>query len=103
MAKEKEEPKKGSKAKRKHLLEIRTRQAHDGTLVHHHTYMKDKEDPRTIEPEREAMATSGTPEEAGGHLAEQFGMNGMGGGDDEQAEGEGGGAAPAAGATPEAE
>jgi len=92
MAEEKKDG--GKKAKRKHLLEIRSRQAHDGSIVHHHTYMRDKNDPRSIEPEREAMATSQNPEEAGQHTAEQFGMNQMGDGGDagggEQPGGEGG-------------
>jgi hypothetical protein len=79
------------KGKRKHLLEIRTRQAEDGSLVHHHTYMSDHTKPHTIEPERQAVATSANPEEAGQHVAEQFGMNEMGapsapGADEQEAE-----------------
>ena len=102
MAKEKE-PKEekggGKKPKRMHLKRIVSEEAHDGTYVHHHTYQKNREDPRTEEPERRNAATSQTAEEAGQHVTEQFGMNqGAGGaqepdGDEAQA---GGGAAPGA-------
>lgn len=79
MAKEekgKKEPKRaeGKKAKRLHLHEIRSTQAHDGSIVHHHVYKDHKDAPHT-HPERGPMATSSTPEEAGQHVAEQFGMN----------------------------
>lgn len=79
MAKEekgKKEPKRaeGKKAKRLHLHEIRTTQAHDGSFIHHHTFKDHKDAPHT-HPERGPMATSSTPEEAGQHVAEQFGMN----------------------------
>lgn len=80
MAKEekKEEPKaKGGKKKRFHLHEIRSTQAHDGTIVHHATYKEHKDSPFAM-PERGPTATSTTPEEAGQHVAEQFGMNQMG-------------------------
>jgi hypothetical protein len=81
MAKEEKTAKhEGAKPKRKHLKGIYTEQAHDGTLVHHHTYQRDRNDPNTIEPQRGPMATSSSPEEAGQHVAEQFGMNDMGGG-----------------------
>lgn len=82
----------GGKKKRLHLHEIRTTQAHDGSLVHHHTY-KEHPDSHMAMPEREAMATSETPDEAGQHVAEQFGMNQMGGGEEgggQQPGGEGG-------------
>jgi hypothetical protein len=87
MAKEKEKPKeeekggeKGGKGKKRlHLHEIRTTQAHDGSFTHHHTYKDSKSSPYT-HPERGPMATSETPEDAGQHVAEQFGMNQMGGG-----------------------
>lgn len=71
--------------KKKHLHQIRTVAAHDGTHVHHHTYKADKEDPHT-EPERENVATSSNAEEAGQHVAEQMGMNegGAPGGEDGQ-------------------
>jgi hypothetical protein len=75
MAKEKEEKPAGDKkAPKKHLHRIVTEQAEDGSLVHHATYKKSKEDPRE-EPERRNSATSATAEEAGQHVAEQFGMN----------------------------
>lgn len=86
MAKEKEKAGKG-KPKRKHLVEIRTEEAEDGTYVHHHTYADKRGGHR--EPERRNVATSKTPEEAGEHTAEQFGMN------------EPGQADPGAGAPPE--
>jgi hypothetical protein len=106
MAKEKEEPKpkagaaKGGK-KKLHLDEIRTKQAKDGSYVHHHTY-KDSKDAPFSHPERENMATSATPEEAGQHVAEQFGQNGGGQGAEEPEEAEGGApeAGGAAGAAP---
>jgi hypothetical protein len=97
MAKEgkekKREPSKGGK-RRLHLREIRTRQAADGSLVHHHTYADSAEAPHE-HPERGPMATSKTPADAGQHVEEMFGMNqqgaggagGMGG--DMEGEGEG--------------
>jgi hypothetical protein len=74
--KEKEEPKSESKGGKKklHLHEIRSTQAHDGSIVHHHTY-KDHKDSSFSQPERGPVATSADPEEAGQHVAEQFGMN----------------------------
>jgi len=67
MAKEekgKEKGGEGEKGKRpkKHLHQIRSVQAEDGSIVHHHTYKAKKEDHHT-EPERENVATSATPEE----------------------------------------
>lgn len=62
------------KPKKKHLEEVRTKQAEDGTYVHHHTYKAHKDDAHA-EPERQNVATSQTPDEAGEHVAEQFGMN----------------------------
>jgi hypothetical protein len=106
MAKEKEKPaaekekeSKGGK-KRLHLHEIRSTQAHDGSIVHHATYKEHKDHPFTM-PERGPMATSSTPEEAGQHVAEQFGQNAMGGGggaEPEGDEGQAGGAMPQPGA-----
>lgn len=98
MAEEKkhEEHKVGGKP-RKHLHSIRTEEAEDGTYVHHHTY-KSKKENRNAERERENVATSATPEEAGQHVAEQFGMN------QQEPEEEAQEAAPAAGeGPPEAE
>jgi hypothetical protein len=87
MAKEKEEAKKpegerkeGGKKKKLHLHEIRSTQARDGSIVHHHTYKEHADHPFTM-PERGPMATSASPEEAGQHVAEQFAMNQGGGGE----------------------
>ncbi len=92
---------------KKHLHEIRTTQAHDGTYVHHHTY-KSKKENHNAERERENVATSATPEEAGEHVAEQFGMNQQepeaepqeGEGEGEEPEAAPAAGAPAAGAMP---
>ncbi|MGA9668430.1 MAG: hypothetical protein WBQ94_04435 [Terracidiphilus sp.] len=81
----------GGKKKKLHLHEIRTTQAKDGSLVHHHTY-KDHADAEMTHPERGPMATSATPEEAGQHVAEQFGMNAQQGGGGGAGEGESAGA-----------
>jgi hypothetical protein len=98
MAKEKEKPaaeeKKsehegGGKKKKLHLHEIRSTAAHDGSIVHHHTYKEHKDAPFAM-PERGPMATSATPEEAGQHVQEQFGMNQGGGGEPEPQAGGGG-------------
>jgi hypothetical protein len=62
------------KAPKKHLHQIRSVQAEDGTVVHHHTYKAKREDHHT-EPERENVATSQDAGEAGQHVEEQFGMN----------------------------
>ncbi len=85
--------------KRLHLLEIRSRQAEDGSIVHHHTYA-DSKDAKFPHPERQAAATSSSPEEAGQHIAEMFGQNGMSAGVNEEAEPAGQAAAPAAAAAP---
>lgn len=82
--------KKEGEHKRKHLHEIRTKAVGDGTYVHHHTYKAHKDDLHT-EPERENVATSSTPEEAGEHVSEQMGMN-------DQAQSDPGAPAPDAGA-----
>lgn len=106
MAKEEKEHKGGEhehhgeeKKPRKHLHEIRTQAAHDGTYVSHHTYKAKASDHHT-EPERENVATHSSPEEAGQHVAEQMAMNEQPGGDPGEAEppqgGEGGGAMPGA-------
>lgn len=102
------EPAKTAKkpAAKLHLHGIRSEQAADGSIVHHHTY-KDHKDAKYTHPERGPMATSGTADEAGQHVAEQFGMNGMSPQqpDDEGAEGEAAAApaaaAPAAAAPPQ--
>jgi hypothetical protein len=84
--------------KRPHLHEIRSVQAEDGSIVHHHTYKKSKDDHFTM-PERGPMATSSTPEEAGQHVSEQFAQNQQGGEEPEEAQGEESqGAEPQAGA-----
>jgi hypothetical protein len=77
--KREEEGKKPAGKKRLHLHEIRSTQARDGSIVHHHTYQNSADDHMTM-PERGPMATSSSPEDAGQHVAEQFGMNQMGGG-----------------------
>lgn len=62
------------KSKRKHLHKIVSESTGDGHIVHHHTYKKSRDDDDT-ESERRNVAVSGSPEEAGEHVAEQFGMN----------------------------
>lgn len=86
MAKEKEEKPaakksehEGGRKRKLHLHEIRSTQAHDGSIVHHHTYKEHKDAPYSM-PERGPVATSASPEEAGQHVQEQFGMNAGGGG-----------------------
>lgn len=82
MAKEEKEKKggEGEKSKRKHLHRVVTEAAHDGTYVHHHTYKENAMDHHT-EPERQNVATSSSPDEAGQHVAEQMAMNEQQGGD----------------------
>jgi hypothetical protein len=91
---EKKEEKKEEKKGKKHLHEIRTTAAEDGTYVHHHTYKAKKEDAHA-EPERQNVATSGSPEEAGEHTADQFAMN--------QAADQGGGGPDTTGGDPSAD
>ncbi len=62
------------KPAKKHLHEIRTKETEDGHYVHSHIYKKKRGDTET-EPERQNVAVSNSPEEAGEHVAEQFGMN----------------------------
>lgn len=69
MAEEKHE-----KKAHKHLHEIRSVQAEDGSIVHHHTYKNKREDAHA-EPERQNVATSSNADEAGQHVADQMGMN----------------------------
>lgn len=64
----------GKKPARKHLHAIRSEHTEDGHILHHHTYKKKAGDTET-EPERKNVAVSSSPEEAGEHVAEQFGMN----------------------------
>lgn len=64
----------GGKKHKKHLHQVRTVAAHDGTHVHHHTY-KDKKEDAHSEPERENVATSGDAEEAGQHVTDSFAQN----------------------------
>lgn len=102
MAKEKKEepkPKGEGKKGKHHLHEIRSTQAHDGSIVHSHTYKANKDDAFTM-PERGPMATSSTPEEAGQHVAEMFGQNAAGGGAPPPEEAGGGGPPPQGGAPP---
>lgn len=84
----KETPKHEKAGKKHHLHEIRSTQARDGSIVHHATYKESADSPHTM-PERGPMATSATPEEAGQHVAEQFGMNQSGGGEEPEAGAEG--------------
>jgi hypothetical protein len=98
MAEEKKPEKKGEGGKKKlHLHEIRSTQAHDGSIVHHHTY-KEHADAPFSQPERGPMATSADPEEAGQHVAEQFGMNQAAAQPSAEPAPEGGAPDPAAGA-----
>lgn len=93
MAKEtKPAEEKGKPKKRMHLHAIRSVQAHDGTIVHHHEYKHHPED-QGLAAVHENAATSQTPEDAGAHVQDQFSQNGMGGapGGEEEAAG---GAAP---------
>jgi hypothetical protein len=99
MAKEPKEHE-GGKKPRKHLHEIRTTAADDGTYVHHETYKAKKEDAHT-EPERQNVATSTNADEAGQYVGDRMAMNEQGGGAEEEpgAGGEGaqGAEEPAAG------
>lgn len=61
------------KKKKKHLHEIRTVAAKDGSFAHFHRY-KNHPDDEDAEPER-MVATSESPEEAGQHVQEQMAMN----------------------------
>jgi hypothetical protein len=99
----KEEKSGEGKKPKKHLHEIRTTAAEDGTYVHHHTYKAKKEDAHA-EPERQNVATSTTADEAGQHVGDQMAMNEQGGGAEEEPGAGAGGAPegaeePAAGAT----
>ena len=93
MAEDKKKPAK------KHLHSIRSEKTEDGHIIHHHTYKKKAGDTET-EPERKNVAVSSSPEEAGEHVAEQFGMNDQpqgdesGGGDASAGAGGAGDAAP---------
>ena len=104
MAKEEEKPKKdeggkekGGKKARLHLHQVRTVAAEDGSHVHHHTYKAKKGDAFTL-PERENVATSQSPEEAGQHVEESFAHNGGGQGEAEEPEEAAQGAEPMPGA-----
>src|SRR4051794_34016406 len=76
------------KAPRLHLRSVRSEQAADGSIVHHHTYADSKE-ARFPHPERQNMATSATAEEAGQHVSDMFSQNGMSGGAQEAGQGAG--------------
>ena len=100
MAEEKKGEHEGKKKPaRKHLHEIRSEETEDGHILHHHTYKAKKGDEKS-EPERKNMAVSSSPDEAGEHVADQFGMNqqpAAGGGDAEPGGEAPGGEAPAGG------
>lgn len=75
MAEEKKDEHKGDKKpEKKHLHQVRSEETEDGHIIHHHTYKKKRGDAET-EPERKNVAVSSSPDEAGEHTAEQFGMN----------------------------
>lgn len=74
MADEKKDGGEKKKPARKHLHEIRSEETEDGHIIHHHTYKAKRGDDKT-EPERKNVAVSSSPEEAGEHTTEQFGMN----------------------------
>lgn len=74
------------KKKKKHLHEIHTVAAGDGTFVHHHHYKENPED-QHVSHVREHAATSSDAGEAGEHVAEQFGMN-QGAGNEEPGAGD---------------
>jgi len=84
MKREENEGEKGKK-KKLHLHQVRTVAAEDGSHVHHHTYKDHKGAPFT-HPERENVATSASPEEAGQHVEEAFAQNGGGQGEQESEE-----------------
>ena len=65
------EKKSDKKPKRKHLRQIRSEYADDGSVVHHHTYMGAD---GQREPER-TVGTSQDADEAGQHVADNFGQN----------------------------
>lgn len=67
-------PEDKKKPKRKHLHQVRIEEAHDGSMVSHHTY-KEHRDAHEKEPEKTNVATHATPEEAGQAAAESFGQN----------------------------
>ena len=93
MAKEKEKPaaegksEGGGKKRKLHLHEVRSTQAHDGSIVHHHTYKEHKDAPSRCRNAGQLPA-SATPEEAG-HCRRTICQN------------QGGGQEPAAGGEPE--
>jgi hypothetical protein len=100
MAKEEKKEEGKKKPARKHLVQIRSERAEDGSWVHHHTYKAKKSDHHT-EPERQNVATSENAEEAGQHVAEQGQMAEQA--DAAQPESDpGAAAAPDAGAAPAA-
>ena len=78
------EKKREGKKKKLHLHQVRTVAVEDGSHVHHHTYKDKKGDPYT-HPERENVATSATPEEAGQHVEDAFAQNEQGQGDQQAA------------------
>jgi len=89
---------KGKKEK-KRLVRQEVEETEDGHYLHHHTYRNGKGE----HEHRKNVAVSASPEEAGEHVAEQFGMNEQPEDDEhqpdeasEQMAGEGGATAPAA-------
>ena len=63
-----------TKTKRRHLKKIETEETRDGHFLHHHTVTPSRHKDKPEEHHRN-VAVSTTPEEAGQHIAEQFGMN----------------------------
>lgn len=102
MAKEKHEPEakpkheaahgksEGGKGKKKHLHQIVTTFAHDGSAVHEHVYKDKKEDHHTHPPV--FAGTSQTLEDLHDHMDDHAGPSMNGGGGQEEEEEEAGGA-----------
>lgn len=89
----------GAKKPKKHLHQMITTFAHDGTAIHEHVYKDKKEDHHSHPPV--FAGTSQTLEDLHDHMDDHAGpvMNGGGGVDEEEGEGEGepeGGAAATA-------
>lgn len=94
MKKEKEEEKSEHPKNKHRLVKQEQEETKDGKhIIHHHEY----EDEKGARHRRMNVAVSSSPEEAGEHVSEQFGMNQP---PEEGDPGEGEGAAPGEGAPP---
>lgn len=75
MAPKKEAKSGKGKGPKKHLHQVITTAAPDGSYTHHHVYKAKRDDHDHMAEPARLMATSDNPDEAGEHVTDQFAAN----------------------------